>query len=85
MPESPLSASPYEVLGVMPRAFTSAATDVYVVHQGGATAARAFLTAERLRDAGLDVICHAGEASIKSQMKRADASGAEPATGEEGA
>ena len=56
---------------------TSAATDVYVVHQGGATAARAFLTAERLRDAGLDVICHAGEASMKSQMKRADASGAE--------
>ena len=29
------------------------------------------------RDAGLDVICHAGEASLKSQMKRADASGAE--------
>ena len=56
---------------------TSAVSDVYVVHQGGATAARAFLTAERLRDAGLDVICHAGEASIKSQMKRADASGAE--------
>ncbi|HVG04670.1 MAG TPA: histidine--tRNA ligase [Burkholderiaceae bacterium] len=56
---------------------TAAATDVYVVHQGGATAVRAFLTAERLRDAGLDVICHAGEASMKSQMKRADASGAE--------
>ena len=56
---------------------TAAYTDVYVVHQGGATAARAFLTAERLRDAGLDVICHAGEASLKSQMKRADASGAE--------
>ena len=56
---------------------TAAHTDVYVVHQGGATATRAFLTAERLRDAGLDVICHAGEASLKSQMKRADASGAE--------
>jgi histidyl-tRNA synthetase len=56
---------------------TAPHTDVYVVHQGGATAARAFLTAERLRDAGLDVICHAGEASLKSQMKRADASGAE--------
>jgi len=56
---------------------TSAHTDVYVVHQGGATATRAFLTAERLRDAGLDVIYHAGEASLKSQMKRADASGAE--------
>ncbi|HVE90367.1 MAG TPA: histidine--tRNA ligase [Burkholderiaceae bacterium] len=56
---------------------TSPTTDVYVVHQAGATAERAFLTAESLRDAGLDVICHAGEASMKSQMKRADASGAE--------
>lgn len=56
---------------------TSAHTDVYVVHQGGATATRAFLTAEQLRDAGLDVIFHAGEGSLKSQMKRADASGAE--------
>lgn len=56
---------------------TAARTDVYVVHQNGATATQAFLTAERLRDAGLDVICHAGEASLKSQMRRADASGAE--------
>ncbi len=56
---------------------TAARTDVYVIHQGGATATSAFLAAERLRDAGLDVICHAGEASMKSQMKRADASGAE--------
>ena len=56
---------------------TSAHVDVYVVHQGGATATGAFLTAERLRDAGLDVICQAGDASLKSQMKRADASGAE--------
>ena len=56
---------------------TAAHIDVYVVHQGGATATQAFLTAERLRDAGLDVICHAGDASLKSQMKRADASGAE--------
>jgi histidyl-tRNA synthetase len=30
-----------------------------------------------LRDAGLDVVLHAGEASLKSQMKKADASGAE--------
>jgi histidyl-tRNA synthetase len=29
-----------------------------------------------LRDAGLKVILHAGESSLKSQMKRADASGA---------
>ena len=52
-------------------------TDVYVLHQGGATARAAFLLAERLRDAGLEVVYHAGEASLKSQMKKADASGAE--------
>lgn len=56
---------------------TDDAIDAYIVHQGGATATQAFLTAEQLRDAGLDVICHAGDASLKSQMKRADASGAE--------
>ena len=52
-------------------------TDVYVLHQGGSTRTRAFLLAEQLRNAGLDVILHAGEASLKSQMKKADASGAE--------
>jgi histidyl-tRNA synthetase len=56
---------------------TAAAVDVYVAHQGGATAAQAFIVAERLRDAGLDVVYHAGEGSLKSQMKKADASGAE--------
>jgi histidyl-tRNA synthetase len=55
----------------------STGCDVYVLHQGGATQTRAFLVAERLRDAGLDVVLHAGEASMKSQMKKADASGAE--------
>jgi histidyl-tRNA synthetase len=53
------------------------AIDAYVVHQGGATAHAAFLLAERLRDAGLDVVYHAGEASLKSQMKKADQSGAQ--------
>lgn len=53
-----------------------AGCDVYVLHQGGATVAAALRAAETLRDAGLDVILHAGEASLKSQMKRADASGA---------
>ena len=55
----------------------SAGCDAYVVHQGGATQTRAFIVAEQLRDAGLDVILHAGDASLKSQMKKADASGAE--------
>jgi len=56
---------------------TSAHCDAYVLHQGGATQAKAFVIAEQLRDAGLDVVLHAGEASLKSQMKKADASGAE--------
>jgi histidyl-tRNA synthetase len=54
--------------------------DVYVVHQGDAARLQAFVTAERLRDAGLDVVLHCASAgaggSFKSQMKRADASGA---------
>ncbi len=51
--------------------------DVYVLHQGGATLEAALRAAESMRDAGLDVLLHAGEASLKSQMKKADASGAE--------
>ncbi len=51
--------------------------DVYVVHQGGATLGAAIGAGERVRDVGLDVIVHGGEASLKSQMRRADASGAE--------
>jgi histidyl-tRNA synthetase len=55
-------------------------TDVYIVHQGEAAAEQAFIIGERLRDTGLDVILHCspdGEAaSFKSQMKKADASGA---------
>ncbi|PXW26252.1 histidine--tRNA ligase [Paraburkholderia caballeronis] len=54
--------------------------DVYVVHQGDAARDHAFIVAERLRDTGLDVILHCSadgqSASFKSQMKRADASGA---------
>ena len=54
--------------------------DVYVVHQGETAREQAFIAAERLRDTGLDVIFHCSAdgapASFKSQMKRADASGA---------
>jgi len=53
-----------------------AGCDVYVVHQGAAAEAAAFQAAERLRDAGLDVVMHCGGGSFKSQFKRADASGA---------
>src|SRR5690606_4491027 len=51
--------------------------DVYVVHHGDATLEAALVAAERLRDAGLDVILHCGGGSFKSQFRRADASGAQ--------
>ena len=50
--------------------------DVYVVHQGDIAAKLASLVAEQLRDAGLRVLLHCGGGSFKSQMKKADASGA---------
>lgn len=50
--------------------------DVYVVHQGEAAGRLAFRVAEGLRDQGLDVLLHCGGGSFKSQMKKADASGA---------
>jgi histidyl-tRNA synthetase len=51
--------------------------DVYVLHQGEGAFEAALRASEALRDAGLDVVLHAGEASLKSQMRKADASGAE--------
>jgi histidyl-tRNA synthetase len=54
--------------------------DIYLVHQGEAAQLQAFVIAERLRDAGLDVVLHCASSnasgSLKSQMKRADTSGA---------
>jgi histidyl-tRNA synthetase len=54
--------------------------DVYMVHQGDAAQVQAFILAERIRDAGLDVVLHcatpSGAGSFKSQMKKADGSGA---------
>jgi len=50
--------------------------EVYVVHQGDETLDAALQAAERLRDAGLDVILHCGGGSFKAQFRRADASGA---------
>ncbi|HMA31831.1 MAG TPA: histidine--tRNA ligase, partial [Casimicrobiaceae bacterium] len=48
----------------------------YVVHAGERAAPLARRVAESLRDAGAAVVMHAGGGSFKSQMKRADASGA---------
>jgi histidyl-tRNA synthetase len=53
-----------------------AAPDVYLVNQGEDAARFAFRVAETLRDAGFSVVQHAGGGSFKSQMKKADASGA---------
>lgn len=50
--------------------------DWFVIHQGEGTARYALRVAQQLRQAGLRVVQHMGEASFKSQMKKADASGA---------
>jgi len=50
--------------------------DVYLVHQGDEAARLAFRVAEGLRDQGIDVLQHCGGGSFKSQMKKADGSGA---------
>jgi histidyl-tRNA synthetase len=51
-------------------------TDVYVVRQGESAEHYAQGVAERMRDAGLSVVLHSGGGSFKSQMKKADTSGA---------
>jgi histidyl-tRNA synthetase len=50
--------------------------DVYLIHQGDVAADLAIRVAESLRDTGLNVVYHCGGGSFKSQMKRADHSGA---------
>jgi histidyl-tRNA synthetase len=55
------------------------AQDVYLVHQGAVADRYAFTVAERLRDHGFAVAHDFGGGSFKSQMKRADASGAQVA------
>ncbi len=55
---------------------TPAAPGAYLVHQGEGTLEYAFALGEELRAAGFAVVLHAGGGSFKSQMKKADASGA---------
>lgn len=54
--------------------------DVYVAYQGEAAQLQGFVLAERIRDAGLDVMLHCASPNssggFKAQMKRADAAGA---------
>ena len=53
--------------------------DVYVVSQGNAARATALRLAESIRDqlSGKRVVVHCGDGKFKSQMKKADASGAD--------
>jgi len=52
------------------------APDIYLVNVGEVAEQKAFGMAETLRSAGLSVVLHAGGGSFKSQMKKADRSGA---------
>ncbi|MFZ2300361.1 MAG: histidine--tRNA ligase [Gallionella sp.] len=57
-------------------ALPKSVVDVYVVHQGELASRLASIVAEQLRDGGRRVLLHCGGGSFKSQMKKADASGA---------
>jgi histidyl-tRNA synthetase len=50
--------------------------DVYVAYQGEGTLPHAFALSQDLRGGGYHVVMHAGEGGFKSQMRKADASGA---------
>jgi histidyl-tRNA synthetase len=50
--------------------------DAYVVNQGEEAARFAFRVSEALRDLGFGVLQHCGGGSFKTQMRKADASGA---------
>ena len=57
-------------------AFEKPVPDVFLVNLGEDAQRFAFRIAEALRDGGFSVVHHCGGGSFKSQMKRADASGA---------
>ena len=50
--------------------------DIYLVNVGELAEKKAFNMAETMRNAGLNVVLHAGGGSFKSQMKKADKSNA---------
>jgi len=69
-------AAGFERLIALLGAPAPAAPGAYLVHQGEGTLDYAFALGEELRAAGHAVVLHAGGGSFKSQMKKADASGA---------
>lgn len=58
------------------KAITQPVPDIYIVHHGEQVIDFAWKCAESLRDEGLNVVLHCGGGSFKSQMKKADATGA---------
>ena len=64
------------LLGEAGTGVPSRAVDAYLVHSGETASRFAWSVAELLRGRGLAVVLHCGGGSFKSQMKRADASGA---------
>ncbi len=50
--------------------------DAYIVHRGNIATPYAWQLAQELRRAGLNIILHCGGGGFKTQMKKADASGA---------
>ena len=58
------------------RAPVAPVPDAYVVHVGEAASQQAWKAAEATRSARLTVVLHCGGGSFKSQMKRANGSGA---------
>lgn len=55
---------------------TQPVPDIYIVHHGEQVIDYAWKCAESLRDEGFNVVLHCGGGSFKSQMKKADATGA---------
>jgi histidyl-tRNA synthetase len=61
---------------MMDSAIPQVLPDIYVIHKGDAAVGFAWKTARYLRDHGFQTILHCGEGSFKTQMRKADASGA---------
>jgi histidyl-tRNA synthetase len=64
------------LLQAQARSVPKVVPDVWLVHQGAQADRIAPVVAEQLRDGGLHVVLHCGGGSFKSQMRKADASGA---------
>jgi histidyl-tRNA synthetase len=77
-PASGFAMGTERLLALLGEAGTAAvfSPDAYIVHQGEAASGFAWEVSERLRDMGLSVVLHCGGGGFKSQMKKADASGA---------